>query len=220
MHKRINMLGLFYQYLIHHQRIVLPGLGAILVQRKPAASDFVDHVFLPPSYTFQLDQSHTNPSPDFFKWLSGKLNIAEEEAAMQVSEYVAELKREINAGKEINWDGVGIIRRSFDSGIELETINNDLLFEKKIHGEKVIHQDSSHTVLVGDEERNSAEMSDILGLPQPRKFTRVHAAIVIGVLALLFIIIYMTRSGWTPGSASNKNKVTLKEETPSYKEVK
>jgi hypothetical protein len=214
------MLGLFYQYLIHHQRIVLPGLGAVLVQRKPAVSDFVDHLFLPPSYTFQLDQSHTNPSPDFFKWVSVKLNIAEEEAAMQVNEYVAELKREINAGKEISWDGVGIIRRGLDSGIELETINKEMLFEKEVYGEKVIHQDSSHTILVGDEERNSADMSDIIGLPQPRKFTRIHAALIVGILALIFIIIYMTSNGWAPGSASNKNKIAPKEATGSYKEVK
>jgi hypothetical protein len=214
------MLGLFYQYLIHHQKVVLPGLGCVLVQRKPAISDFVDHVFLPPSHTFQLDQSHTNPSPDFFKWMSGKLNIAEEEAAMQVNEYVAELKREINAGKEISWDGVGIIRRGLDSGIELETIDTELPFEREVFGEKVIHQDSSHTILVGDEERNSADMTEILGLPQPRKFTRLHAALIIGAVALIFIIIYMARNGWNPGSSSNQNKITPKDAPASYKEIK
>jgi hypothetical protein len=220
LHKRINMLGLFYQYLIHHQRIVLPGLGVVLVQRKPAISDFADHVFIPPSYTFQLEQSHANPSPDFFKWVSVKLNIAEEEAAMQVNEYVAELKKEINAGKEINWDGVGIIRRGLDSGIELAAVDKELIFEKKVFGEKVIHQDSSHTILVGDEERISTDMTDILGLPRPTRFTWVHAALITGLLALIFIIIYMTSNGWIPGSASNKNKITPKEPAGSYKEAK
>ena len=220
LHKRINMLGLFYQYLLHHHKVVLPGLGAIVLQRKPAVSDFVDHVFLPPSYAFQWDQTHTHPSPDFFKWISARLGIVEEDAAMRVNEYVSDLRREINAGKEINWDGVGIIRRGLDSGIELETVNKEFSFEKEVFGEKVIHQDSSHTVLVGDEERNSTDMNEILGLPQRRKFTRLHAALLIGILALIFIIIYVARKGWNPGSVSNQNKIAPKDAPASYKEAK
>lgn len=214
------MLGLFYQYLIHYHKIVLPGLGAIVVQRRPAVSDFIDHVFLPPSYSFQWDQNNTNPSSGFFKWIAGKLNVTEDEAALQVNEYVAELKREINAGKEIEWKGVGIIRRGLDSGIELETGNKELLFEKEVFGEKVIHADSSHTILVGDEERNSADKNEIFGIPRRRKITKFQLILLVAILALVALLIYLAINGWNPGSVSNKNKITSGDAPASYKQVK
>lgn len=220
LHKRISMLGLFYQYLIHHQRIVLPGLGAISIRRKPAVYDFVDHLFLPPSYSFQWDHTYTTPSPDFFQWLAGKLNMAEEEAAIKANAYMSELKKEINAGREINWEGVGIIRRGSDSSVELEAADQQFAFEKEVFGEKVVHADSSHTILVGDEERTSADMNEILGLPQRKKIAKLKLALWIAILALASVVIYLVINGWRPASVANKNTITPKDAPASYEEVK
>lgn len=198
----------------------MPGLGSVAVQRKAAISDFVDHVFLPPSYSFQWNQADTNPSPGFYKWLADELNTTEEEAALKVNEYVGELKREINAGKEINWEGVGIIRRGMDSGIELETGDKQLDFEQEVFAEKVIHPDSSHTILVGDEEKSSADMNQFLGLFQRKKITKHRLILWIAAFALVLFIIYMSVTGWSPVSVSNKNGISPNDAPASYKEIK
>ncbi len=218
--KKISMLTLFYQYLIHYHKIVLPGLGTIILQRNPAISDFTDHVFLPPSYTFHWEHGDTNPPVSFFLWLSHKLNVAEGDAAIRVNNFVADMKREINAGKEIIWDGVGIIRRGLDSRIELESVAPELSFEDSVHGEKVVHEDSSHMILVGDKEKTSVEMSEILHLPETRKFNWYRIALIAAVLSLLFIIWYIWKNGFNAESVSNQKKITPKEAPASYQEQK
>ena len=163
---------------------------------------------------------NTNPPVAFFIWLSRKLNIAEEDAAIAVNNFVADMKREINAGKEINWDGVGIIRRGLDSGIEFEPANPELPFENKVYGEKVIHEHSSHTLLVGDAEKTSLEMEEILHLPGPRQFNWYRIALIAGIFTLLLIIWYIWKNGFNAETVSNQKKITPKESPASYQQPK
>jgi len=210
------MLGLFYQYLIRHHRIVLPGLGTVVLQRKPAVSDFTEHIFLPPSYSFHWENGDTNPSEAFFIWLSHKLDIAEEDAAIRVTNFVADLKRQMNAGKEIFWEGVGTIRRGTESAIEFEPIETELTFENKVHGEKVIHENSTHTLLVGDKEKTSVEMTEILHLPEAKPFDWIRIAMIAAVLSIIFMIAYIWKNGLNANSVSNQKKITPKEAPPTY----
>jgi hypothetical protein len=214
------MLGLFYQYLIRHHKIVLPGLGTVVVQRKPAASNFTEHDFLPPSYTFQWIQADTNPPANFFIWIARQLNIAEEEAAIGVNNFISDVKREINAGKEIKWTGVGIIRRGIDSGIELETEIKKMPFENNVHGEKVIHQDSTHLIMVGDKEKTSVEMTEILSHPVIKKMSWFRISLITAVLLLTFILAYLWKFGISASTVANQKKLTPKEAPATYQETK
>ena len=220
MHKRISMLVLFYQYLIRHHKIVLPGLGTVVVQRKPAASNFAEHDFLPPSYSFQWIPTDANPPANFFIWMAHQLNIAEEEAAIGVNNFISDVKREINAGKEIKWNGVGIIRRGLDSGIELEAENKLLPFEKNVHGEKVVHQDSSHLIMVGDKEKTSVEMTEILSHPIVKKMSWLTISVITAVLLLVFILTYLWKYGLFTSTVANQKKLTPKEAPATYQEAK
>src|SRR4051812_15305058 len=103
------MLELFYEYLIHYQKIVLPGLGTVVLQRKSAMSDITDHTFSAPSYSYQWEHDDHNIPANFFTWLSHKLSLTEEDVAIRVNHFISDLKKEMNAGKEIIWNGVGII---------------------------------------------------------------------------------------------------------------
>ncbi len=214
------MLGLFYQYLIRNEKIVLPGLGTVAMQRLSSESDIAAHKISPPLYTFAWHQGNTTPPKRFFIWLAHRLNIAEEEAAIQVTNFVADVKREINAGKEIKWHGVGIIRRGFDSGIEFEPERRTLSFDEDVAAEKVIHENSRHTILVGDAEKSSDQMNQILLLPTRKKiFTPYKVAIVLLILSLLFSIWYVSQNGLNVQSVSGKAKIVPKEAPPSYKQA-
>jgi hypothetical protein len=215
------MLGLFYQYLIRNDKIVLPGLGTVILQRLSSESDIAGHTVSPPLYTFAWRQGSTTPPKRFFVWLSHQLNIAEEEAAMQVNNFVADVKREINAGKEIKWDGVGIIRRGFDSGIEFEPERRKLFFEETVQADKVIHENSRHTILVGDAEKSSDQMNEILLFPERKKLrlTPYTTAVALLILALLFTAWYIFQNGLNTASVSGKSRLTPKEEPATYKQV-
>jgi len=217
------MLALFYQYLIRHHKVVLPGLGTVILDRHPAVSDFVEHDFLPPTYTFQWTQASASPSDNFFVWMAHKLEIAEEDAVIRINNFIAEVKREINAGKEIIWSGVGVIRRGLDSSIELEPERKVLAFENKVYGEKVVHQDSSHIIIVGDKEKTSQEMSELLSHPLVRKIQKidwVKVAIIVAILSIVFMLAYFWKYGIHPGSVANQKKLAPKDAPATYQPVK
>lgn len=221
MHKRIRMLGLFYQYLIRNDKIVLPGLGTVVLQRLSSESDIAGHTVSPPLYTFAWQQGSTTPPKRFFVWLAQQLNIAEEDAAMQVNNFISDIKREINAGKEMKWEGVGIIRRGLDSGIEFEPERRKLFFEESVQADKVIHENSRHTILVGDAEKSSDQMNEILLFPARKKLrlTAYTAAIAILLLALIFTAWYLFQHGLNATAVSGKSKLTPKEAPATYKQV-
>jgi len=217
------MLALFYQYLIRHQKIVLPGLGTVALDRQPAVSDFVDREFLPPSYSFQWTQANANPPDNFFSWMAHRLEIAEEDAVIRINNFIADVKREINAGKEILWSGVGVIRRGLDSSIELEPEQKVLTFDKKVYGDKVVHEDSSHIIIVGDKEKTSQEMSEILSHPLVRKMQKIQwlkVALIAAVLLLVFMLAYFWKYGIHPGSVANQKKLAPNEAPATYQPVK
>lgn len=221
LHKGTRMLGLFYQYLIHNNKIVLPGLGTVALQRLSSESDIAGHTISPPSYTFTWLQGSTTPPKRFFIWLAEQLNIAEEEAAIRVNNFVADIKREINAGKEIKWNGVGVIRRGLDSGIEFEPERRRLFFEETVQADKVIHENSRHTILVGDAEKSSDQMNEILLFPDRKKLrlTPYTAAVAILLLALIFTAWYLFQHGLNATAVSGKPKLTPKEAPATYKQV-
>ena len=210
------MLDLFYEYLIHHHKIVLPGLGTIVLQRRPAISDITEHTFSPPSYNYIWEQTDQHLPANFFMWLSHKLNATEDDAAIRVNDFVSDIKKEMNAGKEISWNGVGILRRGLESGIEFEPDEMDLVSEKKVFGEKVIHENDSHTLLVGDKEKTNVEMAEILHLPQSKQFNWVRVAIIAAILAIILMVWYISANGLTPESVSNGNKISPKDAPASY----
>ena len=211
------MFGLFYQYLIRHHKIILPGLGTVILQRNPSVSDFAEHDFMAPSYHFQWLQVNANPPAVFFAWIAYKLNVAEEEAVILVNNFISDIRREINAGKEIEWDGVGIIRRGLDSSIELEATGKKLPFEKTVHGEKVMRGDNSHTIMVGDKEKSSAEMIVMLKQPSPARIPWVTIALITAVLLLVFFFAYFWKYGFSTGTVANQKKLTPREEPATYR---
>jgi hypothetical protein len=43
-----------YRYFIQHKKLAVPGVGTFLLERKPAASDFVNKQIDPPNYSVTL----------------------------------------------------------------------------------------------------------------------------------------------------------------------
>jgi len=215
------MLGLFYQYLIRNDKIVLPGLGTVVLHRLPSEIDIADHTVSPPAYTFAWQQESMAPPKRFFVWLAHQLNIAEEEAAMRVNNFVSDVKKEINAGKEIRWDGVGIIRRGFDSGIEFEPERRKLFFEERVQADKVIHENSKHTILVGDVEKSSDRINEILLIPARKKFrfTTYTIAVILNLVLILFTVLYLFRNGLSAQSVSGKSNLAPKEAPATYQQA-
>lgn len=204
-----------YQYFIQHNKLAVPGIGNFLLERKPAETDFVNKQINPPSYSVTLQASADTPSINFFKWLAAALHISNHDAIIRFNDFVFEIKKQINDGAIIDWHGVGTINKGLAGEMKFVPAPGSVM-EKPVAAEKVIREKAEHMVRVGEDQKTSAEMTEMLNLPVVKRSRWWIAALVAGLLTLGFIGWHFYEHGIDISSSSNTMKMVPMEETAPY----
>jgi hypothetical protein len=213
------MYAELYRYFIQHKKLYLPGIGNFILERKPAEADFVNRCINPPSYSISLQQESVKPSSKFFAWLASVFNISEKEAIIRFNDFVFDLKKEINSGSKVEWNGIGIISKGLGDTIRFsaEELNSTA---KVVHAEKVIREKAEHAILVGERERTSVEMTELLSIPAGKKSIWWVIPLFLALLAFMFIGWYLSKNGLSTASVSNTKKNIPAVSSETYKQIK
>jgi len=156
------MYEALHRYLIKYKRLDLPGIGAIALQLHPAETKFVNHSFLPPEYFFEFERSEDVPPEKLFSWLAANLDITEQEAVIRFNEFIFDLNRQLREGKQIHWQGIGSLQKEFSGEIKFNPQHNEFEWYHEVIAEKVTRNNAEHTMLVGEREKTSTEMRELL----------------------------------------------------------
>jgi hypothetical protein len=81
-----------YSYLLQQQRLPIPGLGMVLIERVPAQKDTVEKKLNPPAFKFRFDQYFDAPDTDFFNFLAQEQGIPEHEAMQRYNQWSFDLR--------------------------------------------------------------------------------------------------------------------------------
>ena len=211
------MYGELYQYLILHKQLNIPGIGTFLLERKPADIDFVNKMANPPVYTIALHHGNTTPSKNVFNWLSSTLNISERDALTRFNDFALDIKDKIHAGNRLHWNGIGILSKGMAGEIRFEASLKDLKAGTPVPAIKVIRENAAHSVRVGEQEKTSTEMAEMLAPAEKRKIHWWGIALIAGLLAFVFIALYFSSKGLNTSSTGNQQKITPQKEAPTYK---
>ena len=210
------MYGELYQYLILHKQLNMPGIGTFLLERKPAQIDFVNKIAEPPAYTVALHHGNVPASKNVFNWLSSRLNISELDAVRRFNDFAVDIKNKVMAGDKLQWDGVGIFSRGMAGEIRFEALLKDMKAGVPIPALKVIRENAEHTVRVGEEQKTSSQMMEMLAPGSEKKIQWWGVALIVGLLAFVFIAVYLSSAGVKPSSAGNQQKITPDKNAPTY----
>ena len=183
----------------------MPGIGTFLLERHPATGDFANKQVHPPFYTVSLQQLSASAAKFFYSWLAAALNTGERDAILLFNDFTFDLKKKINTGETIDWDGVGSLSKGQGGGINFLPARNTPLLETPVAANKIIQENSTHRVRVGEDERSSVEMVELLGRPEP-ELKRSYwwaVALVTGLLAIMFICWYFSEHGLDISTLSN-----------------
>ncbi len=196
------MYSELYRYLITHNQLILPGIGVLSLNRKPAESDIVHRQILPSSYSVSLEETNEQPTTNFYKWLSSAFSISDKDAIIRFNDFVFGLKKQLNEGAIINWDKIGILKNGLSGTINFkaEEYTTD---ETPVNAEKVIRENAEHKILVGEEEKSSLEMEQILNPSIPKKSYWWIAPLILIVLSLVFIVWYLSNNGIVTNAVGN-----------------
>lgn len=206
-----------YRYFITHKQLAMPGIGTFQLERKPASVDFPNKLINAPSFSIALHHGSTMPGKHFFAWLGHALKLGDRDAVIRFNDFAFELRRRIQNGDHINWQGMGKLSLGLAGEIRFEPALKDAVLEAPVKAEKVIRDKAEHTVRVGEDEKTSAEMIEMLGQPTAKKNYWWAAALVIGILATMFLGWYFSANGVKMSSTGNRQIISTKEPDKTYK---
>ena len=213
------MYSELYQYLVLHKQLNIPGIGTFLVERKPADIDFISKVVNPPAYSVALHHGNTTASKKVFTWLSEVFNISERDALSRFNDFAFELRDKVMAGDKLQWDGVGVLSKGLAGEIRFDASLKGMTIGDPIPANKVIRENAQHIVRVGEDQKTSTEMMERL-VPELHEVKKSYwwaVALVIGLLAFVFIAWYFSTSGFDTTSTGNQQKLQPQKEAATYK---
>jgi hypothetical protein len=196
-----------YEFLITHKKLSLPGIGVITLQQRSAQLDFSNKQLIPPSHYFMFENGSDIPSKKLFDWLSSSFGISEFQAVKSVNDFAFDLKNKITDAGEMKWEHVGVFRRDIAGNIKLVPAEIALQTDQPVIAEKVIRDKAEHTVLVGEQEKTSAEMEEYFADHSQGRNYLWWIAIAITVLSLIFAGWYLVNKGFDPASTGNQSVI-------------
>jgi hypothetical protein len=196
-----------YEFLLLNKTLSLPGIGTISLCQTPAQHDFANKQFIAPASFFTIDPRNDKPSKKLFDWLSSSQSITEWEAIKSVNDFSFDLKKKLSEFGEVSWEKVGVLRRDNNGDLKLDPQNISLQSEPRVTAEKVIRVKAEHIVLVGEKEKTSVEMEEFLAGSRTKKNYTWLIALILTVLAVMFIGWYFSEKGFSTSSAGNQSVI-------------
>ncbi len=117
------------------------------------------------------------------------------------------MKKQISEGAVINWNGVGTLNKGFAGDIKFTPVTTSMVFEGPIAAEKVIREKSEHMIRVGEDEKTSAEMTEMLSQKEEKKSYWWAYALAVALMAIVFIGWYLSENGVDISSTANTGKL-------------
>ena len=194
-----------YEFLIINKKLSLPGIGTIGLFQNSSILDVADRHFTAPFFFFKIDSKDDQPSKKLFDWLGEVKGISEWDAIRAVNDFAFNLKKKLSEEGEMGWEKVGVFRRDGNGDIKIEPHIISFPGEQPVMAEKVIRDRAEHTVLVGEQERSSVQMEEYFAQSAPKKNYNWIIALIITVLAIMFIGWYFSEKGFSPTSAGNQS---------------
>jgi nucleoid DNA-binding protein len=212
-HKDIS--GLLHEFFIQNGSLSLPGIGVFRLMRISAQVDFANRRMIPPSYTVRYDHRGEAPTKDLFGYLSMKTGTDDLEAVRLLNHFAFDMKDRLQHGQDVELVGLGRLLPDRGSGFGFEPNRMTFDFTSEVEARRVVHKDAELTLVVGDEEKTSAEMQEILTewKEKPGLMSRFwFRALFVAVTALLIIA---SRFLFTPTSVMPDRADTLQPGQPA-----
>jgi hypothetical protein len=201
--KRIKVFSLLTKYLLQYRRLSIPHVGTFeLVQQSPEFN-VVDQLILPPS--FHLNWNNNDVLTDHqLSYLAASARLDKEKIKNELDSLGQSLKIKFQR-KPFDWKGIGTIKHE-NGTIDVE--RNLLQVEglNTVPAHKLIRENATHNMLVGDKQMTSHQMTDSLSKQSREKSYAVIIGWILFFVTLLAIIFLLYRNGFNPLASGLKMK--------------
>lgn len=179
------------KYFALYKKLILPGIGSFNTTTQPAQLEFVEKTLHAPLYTINFQQGEPANDTNFIPFLIRETGLDQYEVANRFEQFVTQLKEKLHSGIAWQLPGIGVLTNNGNSyAFTAESLQQ---YFPGVIAERVIRQNAQHAVRVGEDEKTSAEMHEILNKEdvQDRWWIGAVVLAVIGIVAILYY--YLSR---------------------------
>jgi hypothetical protein len=155
------LTDLLKEYLLIKKDLPLIGVGVLQLRRVPSSFDIGNRQFLPPQITYELVPEVAVPTIELSNWLSARMGLDAAEALSRYKHFCEELLQLIDNGKKPLWKGWGQWGRDQQGVIQFRADTSGVQLSP-VSATKIIRDNAEHMVRVGEDNRTSAEMNQLL----------------------------------------------------------
>lgn len=201
-------------YLYQYKNCPLPSIGALLLQPGKAVFSAGEKQFSAPIPIIELS-SKENKANALIHFLATEMSITPQDADMALGEYCNTLKR-LQPHEESPLSMAGSFYKDENDQLHFKSVGLPSAFFPEIIAERVVHQDTSHDMLVGDIQTNTAAMSEMLHAGEAKKKYWWWAAVIFAILGFALTGIYYTGQNQKPVFFGNIQQVEPKVSAKTY----
>lgn len=177
-------------YLIHHQHCPLGELGSFSLVNLGAVSNITERVIAAPQPLVRYSAQTTSTAP-LLAFIAGMTKSGQDETRTSLDQYLAGLSAQLSNGQTVSIDLVGELYKDAQGEVAFRQAALPTVFLPDVKGERVIHPEAAHNMLVGDKETTTTVMTEYFS-ETPEKPNRWWIwALLLALGAIAIIIIYL-----------------------------
>lgn len=203
-------------YLYAFKSLGLPGIGSFSVMSRSAQNDVADSSLHAPALQVQFEDKEIGINDDFYKWISYRKGISKEDAVLEFSNFIDHLKRDLQSGGDVAWTGLGVLKNEEGNIVFSSDIVQDIF--TPVHAAKVVRENETHDVLVGERQTTSDVMKEELlqedNLPRRTKYIFIWLLLFATLAAVAF---HLYKNGFNISSIGNQQKIETAKPADTYK---
>jgi hypothetical protein len=189
--KRTKVLALLTKYLVQYKRVSIPHIGTFEIVQQSPELHIADHLITAPVFTTKYVNNDRVPEHQFL-FIASCESAEKARLEEELVVFGENLKRSIQSSP-FRWNGIGTLRYTASELVfDAQSFEFDSL--KFVPARKVMRENPKHSMLVGDQQMNSEQITTALK-KQPfavlRKPGFMFAGWTILILALIAIFIHL-----------------------------
>jgi hypothetical protein len=209
------LVELIQKYILQHRSVSIEGWGTMSLENQPAILDFPNRKLDAPT-TKIVFRTDAKSSHSYSNWLSNELKIKPDEASQKVRWFVEGFGHTITH-RNIVWNGWGFFEKN-GTGVLFTPYTETDWQSAPITAERVMHKGAGHQVRVGEDEKNSAEMEELLHAPVAKE---KHLGSIIALLftcaGIILAVVFAGKHNIQWKNHTNHQELQLKDPPVLYK---
>ncbi|HNP23787.1 MAG TPA: HU family DNA-binding protein [Panacibacter sp.] len=181
-----------HQYFATNKRLSLPGIGTFETSYTPADLDFVNRSLKAPVFNIIFHAEEKITDDNLVAFLAMRTGNSVEDCAAAFNDFSNAMQQKLKAGETENLPGIGSIK--LEQKHYVFTPDNAVQqFFPAVTAEKIVRPNASHTVKVGEEEKTSEQMHELLNTAVKKDPWMLAATLLAAAGIIAIAAYYLTK---------------------------